>query len=48
MNWLHIDYILRATSVTGSLANLLRYMLMFFIRVHMNDQLLWLQVLEAN
>ncbi len=48
MNWLHTNYILKATSMTGSLANLLRYMLMFFKIVHMNNQLLWPQVFGAK
>jgi hypothetical protein len=48
MNRLYSYYILRATSMIGSLANLVRYMLMFFKWVHLNDQLLWLQVLETN
>jgi hypothetical protein len=32
MNWFHSDYILKATSMINSLANLLRYLLMFFLK----------------
>jgi hypothetical protein len=39
---------LRATSMIDSLTNLLRYLLMFLRKVHLCDQLLWLQVLGVN